>query len=121
MGLLGALSHLPAEAVLEGSRLFTEFKGALTEQYVCQQLSCQGLEPSYWSSDTGRAEVDFAVELGDEPIPIEVKAAENLRSKSLGVARDKFGLKRCVRTSLSGYRDEGWLVNVPLWAVSAIA
>ena len=121
VGLLGALSHLPAEAVLEGSRLFTEFKGALTEQYVCQQLSCQGLEPSYWSSDTGRAEVDFAVELGDEPIPIEVKAAENLRSKSLGVARDKFGLKRCVRTSLSGYRDEGWLVNVPLWAVSAIA
>ena len=121
VGLLGALSHLPAEAVLEGSRLFTEFKGALTEQYVCQQLACLGLEPVYWSSDTGRAEVDFAVELSGEPVPVEVKAAENLRSKSLKVACEKFGLKRCIRTSLSGYRDEGWLVNVPLWAISTIA
>lgn len=120
VGLLGALSHLPADAVLEGSRLFTEFKGALAEQYVCQQLACMGLGPAYWSSDTGRAEVDFAVELDGEPVPIEVKAAENLQSKSLKVARDKFGLDRCVRTSLSGYRDEGWLVNVPLWAVSSI-
>ena len=120
VGLLGALAHVPASALLEGSRLFTEFKGALTEQYVCQQLERQGLGPSYWSSDTGRAEVDFAVEWEGEPMPIEVKAAENLQSKSLKVARQRFGLKRCVRTSLSGYRDEGWLVNVPLWAIEPL-
>jgi len=121
VGLLGALAHLPAAALLDGSRLFTEFKGALTEQYVCQQLSCQGFVPSYWSSDTGRAEVDFAVECEGMPVPIEVKAAENLQAKSLKVARDRFGLERSVRTSLSGYRDEGWLVNVPLWASEPFA
>lgn len=75
----------------------------------------------YWSSDTGRAEVDFAVELDGEPVPIEVKAAENLQSKSLKVARDRFVLERCMRTSLSCFRDEGWLVNVPLWAIAAVA
>lgn len=119
VGLLGALAHLQPSALLEGSRLFTEFRGALTEQYVCQQLIAQGMSPAYWSSDTGRAEVDFAVELAGEPVPVEVKAAENLQSKSLKVARDRFELKRCVRTSLSGYRDEDWLVNLPLWAIAS--
>jgi predicted AAA+ superfamily ATPase len=114
----GALAHLQPSVLLEGSRLFTEFRGALTEQYVCQQLVARGLSPVYWSSDTGRAEVDFAVELDGEPVPVEVKAAENLQSKSLKVARDRFELKRCVRTSLSGYREESWLTNLPLWAVA---
>lgn len=118
VGLLGALAHIQPSVLLEGSRLFTEFKGALTEQYVCQQLVARGLSPVYWSSDTGRAEVDFAVELDGEPVPVEVKAAENLQSKSLKVARDRFELKRCVRTSLSGYREESWLTNLPLWAVA---
>lgn len=120
VGLLGALSHVEPSTLLEGSRLFTEFKGALTEQYVCQQLASRGTSPMYWSSDTGRAEVDFAIELGGEPVPIEVKAAENLQSKSLKVARDRFGVKRCLRTSLSGHRDEGWLLNVPLWAIAFV-
>ena len=120
VGLLGALAHLKPLVLLEGSRLFTEFKGALTEQYVCQQLESQALHPVYWSSDTGRAEIDFAVEVDGEPTPIEVKAAENLQSKSLKVAREHFELKRCMRTSLSGYRDEGWLVNVPLWAIEPL-
>lgn len=119
VGLLGALSHVQPSTVLEGSRLFTEFRGALAEQYVCQQLAFRGASPVYWSSDSGRAEVDFAVEFAGEPVPIEVKAAENLQSKSLKVARDKFALKRCMRTSLAGYRDEGWLVNVPLWAMAS--
>ena len=121
VGLLGALAHLPVEAVLEGTSLFTEFKGSLAEQYVCQQLVAQGCAPYYWSSDTGRAELDFAVENGGSALGIEVKAAENLQAKSLKVARDKFDLKLCVRTSLAGYRGEGWLVNVPLWAISVLA
>lgn len=119
VGLLGALAHLQPSMLLEGSRLFTEFRGALTEQYVCQQLVARDMPPVYWSSDTGRAEIDFAVELDGEPVPIEVKATENLQAKSLRVARDRFGLNRCVRTSLSGYRDEGWLVNLPLWALAS--
>lgn len=119
VGILGALAHVQPSDVLEGSRLFTEFRGAIAEQYVCQQLAFRGASPAYWSSDSGRAEVDFAAEFAGEPVPIEVKAAENLQSKSLKVARDKFALKRCMRTSLAGYRDEGWLVNVPLWAIAS--
>lgn len=80
-----------------------------------------GFHPVYWSAGSGKAKTDFSVELASRVIPIEVKAGENLRSKSLGVACDKFGLTRAVRTSLSGYRDEGWLVNVPLWAIGQIS
>ena len=117
VGLLGALSGLDPTAVFEGSRLFTEFKGALTEQYVGQELRLLGFEPVYWSSDTGTAETDFAVQLAGSVVPIEVKAGENLQAKSLKVACEKFGLERALRTSLSAYRDEGRLVNVPLWLV----
>lgn len=119
-GLLGALSQLDPATVLDGSRLFTEFKGALTEQYVAQELVRLGLAPTYWSSDTGNAETDFAAELHGAVVPIEVKAGENLKSKSLKVASEKFGLGRAVRTSLSPFRDEGWLVNIPLWAIGRI-
>lgn len=120
VGLLGAMAGLDMRAVTEGSTLFTEFKGALTEQYVLQELVCAGLSPYYWSADSGTAEVDFAVECDGEVLPIEVKAGENLRSKSLRSAHDRFGLERCVRTSLSGYRDDGWLVNIPLWAIGSL-
>ncbi len=120
-GLLGALSQLDPAAILEGSRLFTEFKGALTEQYVSQELIRSGFSPAYWSSDTGNAETDFAVELHGAAVPIEVKASENLKAKSLKVATEKFGLGRAVRTSLSPFRDEGWLVNIPLWEIGQIS
>lgn len=120
VGLLGAMAGLEPSIVLDGSRLFTEFKGALTEQYVLQELVRQGLTPVYWSSQKGMAETDFAVGLGSGIVPIEVKAGENLRSKSLRVACDKFGLSRAVRTSLSAFRDEGWLVNIPLWAIGQL-
>ena len=120
VGLPGALSGLDPSAVLESSRLFTEFKGALTEQYVLEELACVGLRPTYWSSSTGTAKTDFAVQLGGRILPIEVKAGENLRSKSLHVACQKFDLARAARTSLSAYRDEGWLVNVPLWAIGQL-
>lgn len=120
VGLLGALAHLEPSCVLDDDRLFVEFKGAITEQYVLQELLLQNMSPVYWSSKSGNAETDFAVELGSAAVPIEVKAGENLQAKSLKVARDKFSLERCVRTSLSPYRDEGWLVNVPLWAIGQL-
>lgn len=120
VGLLSAMAGVEPAAVLDESRLFTEFKGALAEQYVAQELFLLGHEPAYWSSEKGNAETDFCIEHAAAPLPIEVKAGENLKSKSLKVACDKFGLERAVRTSLSPYRDEGWLVNVPLWAIAAI-
>lgn len=120
VGLLGAMADLSLEAVTEGSRLFTEFKGALVEQYVGQQLCGYDVRPFYWSAESGTAEVDFAIQQEGKPLPIEVKAAENLRAKSLRVAVEKFDLERAVRTSLSAYRDEGWLLNVPLWAIGTL-
>lgn len=117
VGLLGALADLDPAAVLDGSRLFTEFKGALTEQYVEQELVRLGYSPVYWSSEKGMSETDFCIELSGGALPVEVKAGENLRSKSLRVACEKFGLEHALRTSLSPYRNDGWLTNVPLWAV----
>ena len=121
VGLLGALADLPATAVVEGSRLFTEFKGSLTEQYVMQELLAMGRTPYYWSAENATSEVDFAVGLHGSVVPIEVKAAENLRARSLKVACNKFDVPKGVRTSLSGYHDDGWLVNIPLWAFSQLA
>lgn len=120
-GLLGALARLSPSTILEGEKLFTEFKGAFTEQYVCQQLVAQRLSPYYWSSPTGRAEVDFVVDHPDTVLPIEVKAQENLQAKSLRVAVGHFDLHKAVRTSLAGYRDNDWLLNVPLWAINRLA
>lgn len=118
LGLLGAMSDLPPAAVLEGSRVFTEFKGALTEQYVCQQLvSDCGLRPYYWSAENSRGEIDFLVQVDGEVFAIEVKAEENLRAKSLRAFSDRHEEVRARRFSLSGFRDEGWMRNVPLYAI----
>jgi predicted AAA+ superfamily ATPase len=119
VGLTSALAGLEAKTILDGSSVFTEFKGALTEQYVEQQLEAAGLRPFYWSPDS-HAEVDLLAEVDGRAIALEVKAAENLRSKSLRVAREKYGLDKVMRTSLSPHRDQGGLVNVPLWAIRAL-
>lgn len=120
VGLLGAMSGLEPMSILDGNVAFTEFKGALTEQYVCQQLiSDCGLKPYYWSADNSRGEVDFLVQFGGGTYPIEVKAEENLRSKSLRAFNERYEDVRPRRFSLSGYRDEGWMRNVPLWAIGS--
>jgi len=119
VGLLGALAGLEASVVLEGSTLFTEFKGSITEQLVEQQLKAHGFELFYWSSPNSANELDFAIDYLGKPIPVEAKAEENLKSKSLKAVRDKFALPLCIRTSLSGYRDEGWLINIPLWSIGS--
>jgi len=121
VGLLGALSNLDASLILQGSALYTEFKGSLAEQYVEQQLVSSGFEPFYWSSPTSSNELDFVIDCFDKAVPLEVKANENLKSKSLKAASEKFSISACIRTSLSGYRDEGWLINVPLWAIGSIS
>lgn len=121
VGLLAAQCELDERTLLEGNRIFTEFKGALTEQYVQQQLrSVCGITPFYWSSERANAEVDFIFKNGMEIFPLEVKAEENLRAKSLGVYRNTFSPSRCIRTSMSDYRRENWLLNIPLYAVFSI-
>lgn len=118
VGLLCALSGLNEKIILEGNTLFTEFKGALTEQYVLQQLiSEENLQPYYWSEERSTGEVDFVIEHENNFFPIEVKAEENLQAKSLKFFHAKFQPKVSVRTSLSDFRQEEWLVNIPLYAI----
>ncbi len=120
VGLLSALSDLDEKIVIEKNRLFTEYKGALTEQYVMQQLvSYLKKKPFYWSAQSV-AEVDFVIAANQQFYPIEVKAEENLRAKSLQSFRDKYNPGVSFRTSLADYRNDGWLINIPLYAVSEL-
>ena len=118
IGLLGAMCELNPEAILAGSAVFTEFKGALTEQYVCQELiaSC-GFTPFYWSAENSTGEIDFLVQDGGKIYPIEVKAEENLKAKSLRAFASKYDGVHARRFSMSGYRDQDWMRNVPLYAI----
>ncbi|MCT8548819.1 ATP-binding protein [Glaesserella parasuis] len=118
IGLLSAQSHLDASVLLDGSRIFSEFKGALTEQYVLQQLIANQDNPVfYWATEKGTAEVDFVVQQKQAVIPIEVKAEENLKAKSLKVYVEQFQPERAFRFSMADYREQDWLVNVPLYEV----
>lgn len=121
VGLLGCMTGLSAQVLLDGDDLFVEFKGALTEQYVCQQLV--NLEQSslyYYTNEKNSCEIDFVVDLGKRIVSIEVKAEINLKSKSLKVIHERFSLKKAVRTSMADYREEDWLVNLPLYAIHQI-
>lgn len=118
IGLLSAQSHLDASVLLDGSRIFSEFKGALTKQYVLQQLIANQDNPVfYWATEKGTAEVDFVVQQKQAVIPIEVKAEENLKAKSLKVYVEQFQPERAFRFSMADYREQDWLVNVPLYGV----
>ena len=121
VGLLGAIADVDAGSIVQGNRVYTEFKGAFTEQYVCQQLVAQGLRPYYWSAENSRGEIDFLVQRAGTIYPIEVKAEENLRAKSLRAFGERHPETRPLRLSLSGFRDEGWMRNVPLWALGSPA
>ena len=122
VGLLSCQVRLGQTVLLEGDRLFNEFKGALTEQYVLQQLkTVQELGTYYWTNDRGSAEIDFLLDTGTEVIPVEVKAEKNLKAKSLKTYCEKFKPKTAIRTSMSDYKKEDWLTNIPLWAIEIIA
>lgn len=118
VGLLGAMAGFDKEAVIGGNEIFEEFKGSLTEQYICQQLvSDCGLTPYYWSAENSSGEIDFLVQNANSVYAIEVKAKENLRAKSLRAFKGAHPKIRSVRFSLSGYREQGWMRNVPLYAM----
>ena len=118
VGLLGCMAGLRQRTLLDGNALFVEFKGALTEQYVCQQLkTIENLDVYYYTNDRGSCEVDFVVDTGERIVPVEVKAEINLKAKSLKTYREKFSPEVAVRTSMADYKKEDWLVNLPLYAI----
>ena len=121
VGLLAAQSHLDGTTLLEGNRIFTEFKGALTEQYVLQQLIATQDNPVfYWATEKGTAEVDFVLQRKQTVIPIEVKAEENLKAKSLKVYVEQFQPEQAIRFSMADFREQDWMVNVPLYATNIV-
>ena len=121
IGLLIAMTDLDERVIIDGNRIFTEFKGALTEQYVLQQLISEaGIIPYYYSAQNSRGEIDFLVQGKTSVIPIEVKAEENLRAKSLRAFCDKYNPDYAVRTSMSDYREQDWMTNIPLYNIDRI-
>lgn len=121
VGLLSCMAGLRQRILLDGNELFAEFKGALTEQYVCQQLkTIDDLGVYYYTNNRGSCEVDFVVDTGEQIVPVEVKAEVNLRAKSLKTYQEKFSLEVSVRTSMADYKKEDWLVNLPLYAIEQI-
>jgi len=121
VGLLSASSNLDIKSLLDGNKVFEEFKGALTEQYVLQQLiSSKEITPFYWSAEKSNGEIDFVFQVGMNIIPLEVKATENLQAKSLKSYCLRYKPEYAIRTSMSDYRKEEWLINLPLYAVNKI-
>jgi uncharacterized protein len=116
IGLLNALANVDQQILLEKNNILTEYKGALTEQYVCQQLKIKN-NLYYWTAEKATAEVDFLMQQKNDIIPIEVKAEENLKSKSLKVYVEKYTPTKAIRTSMHFYKKENWLTNVPLYAM----
>lgn len=118
-GLFGCMADTSAEQILVNPSVFVEFKGALTEVFVMQQLMAMGIKPFYWSNDKTPAEIDFLLQYNDRILPIEVKAEENVRSRSLQqFIKDHPELKG-LRISMRGYIDQEWMDNVPLYALGA--
>lgn len=120
IGLLCAISNLSAKTILDGDKIFREFKGALTEQYVLQQIKTQNnLSINYWTSDR-KAEIDFIIQLEDIVVPIEAKSEINLKAKSLSYYRKEFKPKKTVRTSLADFKVDEDLYNIPLYMIGNI-
>lgn len=121
VGLLAAQSGLDGATLVDGNRVFMEFKGALTEQYVQQELrAARGGDPFYWTGKGGTSEVDFVIPSHGNVIPVEVKAEENLKAKSLKVYAEKYGPAMSVKTSMSEYRRHENILNLPLYAISLL-
>ena len=119
VGLLGCMVGLQQTVLLDGNDLFKEFKGALTEQYVMQQLTTiSNLHTYYYTNDRGSCEIDFIIDTGELVVPVEVKAEINLKAKSLKTYSEKYDPQISVRTSMADYKKEERMINIPLYAVS---
>ncbi len=121
VGLLGAMSDLPPSAVLDGNAVFTNFKGALAEQDVLQELLVNGFQPCYWTNDAGNAEVEFVIQGEKGVFPVEVKAGINTQAKSLKTYRKLFSPPFSFRTSLAEGHDGTEIKDIPLYAFGPAA
>jgi len=123
VGLLRALSGVAPKVILEGSKIFEEFKGALTEQFVCQELQLfKRLQTRYYWTSASKAEVDFLVSDGMEVYPLEAKAGFTMNAKSLKSYKGRYSTKWCLRTSLLPYErnEEAGIINIPLYMLFAL-
>lgn len=122
VGLLSALTNLDVKTILEKTQIFEEFKGAIAEQYVYQQLkSVDDISIFYWSNDSRRSEIDFVIQHGECVVPVEVRAEKNLKAKSLNNFIQEYKSKKSVRTSLADYKlNDNNLYDIPLYAISNI-
>jgi predicted AAA+ superfamily ATPase len=121
VGLLSCMVRLKPSVLLNGNDIFKEFKGALSEQFVFQQLkTLKNIDTYYWSNNRGSSEIDFLIDTGDKVVPIEVKAEKNLNAKSLKSYHEKYNPSISVRTAMLDYKKEEWLINLPLWAIEII-
>jgi predicted AAA+ superfamily ATPase len=119
LGLLNAMAKLDPKILLEKNNILIEFKGALTEQFVAQQLKINH-DLYYWVASNATAEVDFLVQCQNNIIPIEVKAEENLKSKSLKLFAEKYQPNKVIRTSMNRFRVQDWMTNVPLYGIDTM-
>lgn len=121
VGLLGAMTDLQANTIIDGNRIFEEFKGAIAEQYVLQQFkTIKDLPVFYWSNETSRAEIDFVIQIKSDVVPVEVKAERNLQAKSLKVYMEKFKPNYAIRTSMADYKKTNSLIDIPMYAIEII-
>lgn len=121
VGLLGAMTDLQADTIIDGNRIFEEFKGAIAEQYVLQQFkTIKDLPVFYWSNETSRAEIDFVIQIKSDVVPVEVKAERNLQAKSLKVYMEKFKPNYAIRTSMADYKKTDNLIDLPLYGMENI-
>ena len=118
VGLLGCMTGISSKILLEGNSLFVEFKGALTEQYVLQQLKAgENMGIYYYTNERGGCEIDFLADDGQRVIPIEVKAEINLKAKSLKTYREKYSPEKAVRISMADYKENDGLIDIPLYTL----
>lgn len=121
VGLLTASMGLDEKTLLEENKILTEFKGALAEQYVMQELTTIGCDYiGYWTNERSTSEVDFVIQKGGEIIPIEVKSGENLHAKSFTLFCEKYKPSKAIKTSPLPYQDNVKVVNVPLYGIAYI-
>lgn len=118
IGLLNAMANVSEKIILNKDQILIEYKGALTEQFVCQELVIHN-DVFYWTADNATAEVDFILQKDQDILPVEVKAEENLKAKSLKVFVEKYNPPKAIRISMSFYRKEEWMENIPLYGVFA--
>ena len=121
VGLLAAMSGIDSKSIIDGNALFTQFNGAIAEQFIMQQLKIKSDRLiTYWTNDRSTSEVDFVIQDNGKIIPIEVKSGENLKAKSFKLFCQNYKPDIAIRTSLADYKEESWLTNIPLWGIETI-